>query len=233
MRKSAVEAAKCFVIEEFPNSDFAILAGSASRGEETPSSDLDIIIFNANSESYRKSFVLYDWRIEAFIHNYQSYLIEFEREKQKGRPILGNMISEGKILKNNNEYLQVKDNAFQHVSSGPVPLTEEYIKASRYFIGDLLDDFIDAKSNEEALITLNNLSLEIPDFILRLNKQWSGRGKGLTRALRSFDEGIYDEFFNSLNEFYIANNKQPFVDFVNRVYKPIGGLLFEGFSTKK
>ncbi|BCB05234.1 nucleotidyltransferase domain-containing protein [Bacillus sp. KH172YL63] len=232
MRKSAVEAARCFVNEEFPNCDFAILAGSASRGEETPSSDLDIVIFDANSVSYRKSLVLYDWRIEAFIHNHQSYLLEFDREKQKGRPILGNMISEGIMLKDHEEFLQVKDNALQHVQSGPLPLTEEYIRASRYFIGDLLDDFIDAKSREEALITVNNLSLEIPDFILRLNNQWSGRGKGLTRALRSFDEKIYNEFFSSLNDFYLADNKQPFVDFVNKVYKPLGGFLFEGFSTR-
>lgn len=142
------------------------------------------------------------------------------------------MISEGIMLKDHEEFLQVKDNALQHVQSGPLPLTEEYIRASRYFIGDLLDDFIDAKSREEALITVNNLSLEIPDFILRLNNQWSGRGKGLTRALRSFDEKIYNEFFSSLNDFYLADNKQPFVDFVNKVYKPLGGFLFEGFSTR-
>ncbi|MGD6834845.1 nucleotidyltransferase domain-containing protein [Sutcliffiella halmapala] len=233
MRKSGIDAAKSFVSEEFPNCDFAILAGSASRGEETPSSDLDIVIFQGNSKGYRKSYELFDWRIEAFIHNYESYLIEFERERNIGRPILGNMITEGILLKESNDYQNVKENAYCHVTNGPTPLTDSYITASRYFIGDLLDDFIDAKSNEEALLTINNLSLQVPDFILRLNNYWSGRGKGLTRALHSFDEKTYNNFFKSLEEYYKNNDKEPFIKFVKEVYDPIGGFLFEGYTTDK
>ncbi len=232
MRKSAFEVAKVCISVEYPSSDFAILAGSASRGEETSTSDLDIIIFESNVKSYRKSFILHGWRIEAFIHNYQSYLLEFERDKQKGRPILGNMISEGILLIDSIESLKVKESAIQHISDGPIPLSKEFIQASRYFMGDLLDDLIDSEIRDEALITINSLSLQVADFILRLNNQWSGRGKGLTRALRSFDEEMNDEFFISLNEFYINNNKKPFVDFVKKVYEPIGGFLFEGFSTE-
>ncbi len=57
MRAPAIEAAQSFVANNFPNSDFSILAGSASRGEDTLSSDLDIVIFQNDSESYRESFL--------------------------------------------------------------------------------------------------------------------------------------------------------------------------------
>ncbi|WP_082892748.1 nucleotidyltransferase domain-containing protein [Rossellomorea aquimaris] len=232
MQNTPHEAAACFVTESFPKCEFAILAGSASRGEETDSSDLDIVVFQNESESYRESLFKYDWRIEVFVHNYQSYLDEFEREREKGRPILGNMISEGKVIKYSPQYDQIRKNVIVHVSAGPTPLTKEYILASRYFIGDLLDDFVDSKNYEEALITLNNLSLQVPDFVLRLHNQWSGRGKGLTRALHSYDEKMYRDFFYSLNDFYKNGNKDVFVDFVHKMYEPVGGLIFEGYSSK-
>ena len=153
MRKLGLEVAKMFVNEKFPRCEFAILAGSASRGEETPTSDLDIIIFINDTNSYRESFVSQNWRIEVFVHNYQSYMEEFKNEKDKGRPVLGIMISEGFALQNHKNYESVKQAAVNHVSEGPKRLTEDFIHSSRYFICDLLDDFSDAKEHQEALIT--------------------------------------------------------------------------------
>ncbi|WP_409292894.1 nucleotidyltransferase domain-containing protein [Peribacillus sp. SCS-37] len=232
MREQGLEAAKRFVHDTFPNCSFAILAGSASRGEETPTSDLDIVIFQETPGSYRESFYFYNWRIEVFVHDFESYLEEFENEKRKGRPVLGSMIVEGKVIKSSNQYKLVKEHALLHVTNGPVPLTAEFITSSRYYIYDLLDDFTDSTNYEEALITLNTLSLQVADFILRYNQRWSGRGKNLTKALRSFDHQVYEDFFSSMNSFYWNNDKLPFIQFANQVYEPVGGLLFEGFLQK-
>lgn len=233
MRKPGLEVAKMFVNEKFPQCDFAILAGSASRGEETPTSDLDIIIFINDTNSFRESFVSQNWRIEVFVHNYHSYMEEFKSEKEKGRPVLGNMISEGIPLLDHKNYESVKQAAVNHVLEGPKRLTEDFIHSSRYFICDLLDDFSDAKDHQEALITINMLSLQVADFVLRYNNEWSGRGKGLRKALKRFDPVLNNEFFDSLDQFYVNHNKQPFVDFVNKVYEPVGGLLFEGYLLGK
>ncbi len=190
-------------------------------------------MFQTTAKPYRESFIFADWRVETFIHNEYSYFNEFENERIKGRPVLGNMISEGKLLKDSQHYKSVKEKAILHVSNGPLPLSKDFINASRYFIGDLLDDFNDAKNHEEALLSINKLSLEVPDFILRLNHHWSGRGKALTKALRLFNEETYHDFFHALNEFYKNDDKKPFVEFVNKVYEPVGGLLFEGFASGK
>lgn len=234
LRISGIDVANKFVKDKFPNCDIAFLAGSVSRGEETVTSDLDIVIFDSSIVSnYRESFVLYNWKIEAFIHNYSSYLKQFEIDKETGRPILANMLAEGKIIRDNGKSQEIKDNAITFIKSGPKPLTEDFIRASRYFIYDLLDDFQDSKNYSEAIMTLNTISTELADFILRVNRQWSGRGKGLARSLNKFDKRIYNELFECLERYYKNGDKQPFIKFVNDFYEPFGGPLFDGFSQGK
>ena len=234
MRLSGIEATKKFAEEKFPESEIVFLAGSASRGEETITSDLDIVIIdNSIISSYRESFVLYDWKIETFFHNYNSYLDQFNIDKDTGRPILANMLAEGKAIKDNGKSNEIKNNAKDFIKAGPNPLSESFIKASRYYIYDLLDDFADTENHHEAIITLNTISLQFVDFILRVNGQWTGRGKGLTRALRQFDEVTYKRYFETLDYYYKGGEKQPFIDFVNEFYVPLGGPLFDGFSQGK
>lgn len=234
MRLSGIEVAKKFAEEKFPESEIVFLAGSASRGEETITSDLDIIIIdNSILCSYRESFVLYNWKIETFFHNYNSYVDQFNIDKDTGRPILANMLAEGKVIKDNGESNEIKNNAKEFIKAGPNPLSESFIKASRYYTYDLLDDFADTENHQEAIITLNTISLQFVDFILRVNGQWTGRGKGLTRALRQFDEVTYKRYFETLDYYYEMREKQPFIDLVNEFYEPLGGPLFDGFSQGK
>lgn len=233
MKISAIEAAMKFVNYKFPNCDIALLAGSASRGEETESSDLDVLIFETSVTDYRESFEEYGWRIECFINNFESYKRHFKSDREKGRPVLATMIVEGKVLKDKGQALELKDIADNFIKPGPEPLTIEYINSSRYFMFDLLDDFVDSKNHEEAVITLNTLSVQLVDFILRLNGQWSGRGKTLSRGLNKLDTEMCKRFFMALDCFYKWNNKKQIIEFVNEVYKPIGGQLFAGFSMGK
>lgn len=231
MRKKAFDAAKRFVDEKFLHCFTALLAGSASRGEETGTSDLDIVVFdNTIQTPYRESFVLYGWRIESFIHNEISYLEQFGIDRENGRATLAEMVSTGIILKHSEKTTTIKGNADKFLSAGPPPLDEDFIKASRYFIYDLLDDFRDSESDDEAIITVNTISIQLADFMLRLHGQWSGRGKRLGRELHKFDEELAVKFFESLRHFYRQGNKQPFIDFVNLIYEPLGGQLFDGFK---
>ena len=78
MRLSPKDAALKFVNRNFPKCQAAVLAGSVVRGEETETSDLDVVIFDKNfSSSYRESFIEYGWAIEAFVHNLTSYQVFF------------------------------------------------------------------------------------------------------------------------------------------------------------
>ena len=81
--------------------------------------------------------------------------------------------------------------------------------------------------------TLQTLSAQLIDFMLRLNGQWSGRGKTLARALHKWDAGLYQHWFAAMDLFYQQNNKQAVKEFVDKIYRPIGGPLFAGFSMAK
>jgi predicted nucleotidyltransferase len=234
VRLPAIEAASRFVQDFFPKCNVAFLAGSASRGEEKESSDLDIVVIDETQKHpYRKSLIELGWRIEAFIHNRESYKEFFESDRKRGRPTMPHMVFSGIILKDDGTAQALKQEAQKLLDEGPEKLSLEDIRMSRYFLTDLLDDFIDADNMDEALITFNTLSIQIAEFILRVNGNWIGRGKGLVRALKQYDEQLYKRFMVSLDAFYKAGDKQPFIQFFDDILEPYGGRLFEGFSIGK
>ena len=66
-----IEAAKRFINKQFPSCQGAVLAGSVVRGEETDTSDLDIVVFEKSiTSSYRESFIDFGWPIEVFVRNH-------------------------------------------------------------------------------------------------------------------------------------------------------------------
>ncbi|GIP38808.1 hypothetical protein J31TS4_20880 [Paenibacillus sp. J31TS4] len=141
------------------------------------------------------------------------------------------MVAEGNLLKDNGKGIGLKELAVQFLARGPASLTADQIRDSRYFQFDLLDDFRDARSEEEAMITLNAMSVRLMDFLLRYNNQWSGSGKTLVRAFRSFDSGLSDRWFQALTSYYQEGDRRQVIRFVEEVYQPLGGRLFAGYSS--
>jgi hypothetical protein len=234
MRPAPFEASKQFINKYFPECHVAVLAGSAARGNHTVTSDLDIVIIdNTQTNDYRESFVDFGWRIEAFVYKGTSYRDRFSADRKNARPVLACMLIEGIVIKDNGSVASIKQEAQKFLINGPEPLTKEFINASRYFMFDLLDDFKDSASYEEALMTLSTISIQFSDFILRVNGQWSGRGKTATRALFQYDKDLAQNFFDTLSQYYQYQNKEPFIRFVDDFYKSHGGPLFEGFSMGK
>jgi len=83
------------------------------------------------------------------------------------------------------------------------------------------------------MITKNLLSIQVAEFILRSNGKWIGRGKGLVKELRQYEELLCDRFIDRLQSYYQNDNKEPFIRFVDEMLEPHGGRLFEGFSMGK
>jgi predicted nucleotidyltransferase len=131
LRMQPNDVAKQFIDLYFTNCRIAFLAGSASRGEHKPSSDLDIVVIDETQpHAYRESFFEFSWRIEAFIHTKDSYRTYFESDIKRGRPTLPNMIFSGLILKDDGTAQTLKQEARQLLQDGPKPLTIKDISAS-------------------------------------------------------------------------------------------------------
>lgn len=212
---TALLAANRFLGTRFPTCQTAILAGSVARGEETPTSDIDLVIFdNSLTHAFRESFIEFGWKIETFVFNEQTYIEQLHIDRQTARPSLATMVTSGVVLKDSTgNYQWLKKIAEDSIEAGPQNLSAGSIASARYFICDLLEDLQDATDRSEALMIANALSIQVGEFILRRNRQWIGRGKTLTRALKWFDSSVSEQFFEALDEYYKYDKKDALVSF--------------------
>jgi len=233
-RLQPVEAAKKFIVENFSDCQAALLAGSVVRGEETATSDLDIVVFDEKIESaYRESLIEYGWPIEVFVHNATSYKTFFKEDCERARPSLPRMVSEGINLVDSGVLSSIKEEANELLKRGPEVWSVKTIEMKRYMITDALDDLIGTTNRAEELFIANTLADAIHEFYLRTNGQWIGASKWIVRALNQFDESFARTFVQAFDVFYKTGSKDEIITLADKMLKPYGGRLFEGFSLGK
>ncbi|WP_432361931.1 nucleotidyltransferase domain-containing protein [Sporosarcina sp. UB5] len=233
-RMKAPFAAKRFVDEYFPHCQAALLAGSVVRGEETPTSDLDIVIFdNQIEKAYRKSRIEYNWPIEVFVHSLTSYKAYFKSDAERARPSLPQMVAEGIVLKDSGILSIIKNEAAELLNEGPAPWSEQTLLTKRYMLTDALGDFLGTQNEAEALFIANTLAEAIHEFVLRTNGRWIGSSKWIVRALKQYDENFADRFVEAFDVFYKTGNREGIIRITDEVLMPFGGRLFEGYSVGK
>lgn len=233
-RLPAIEAARKFVLENFPACQAALLCGSVVRGEETSTSDLDIVIIDETlSSEYRESVNSHGWPIEAFVHTSETIRDYFQKDCQRARPSLPRMVSEGIPIIDHPVIPRLKEEANKLLRDGPPKWNSQTIDMKRYFLTDVLDDFIGAKERGESLFIAGSIGESLHEFVLRTQGHWIGASKWITRALKEYDESFAEDFVDAFDQFYQKGNKQPLVRLVDSVLEPHGGRLFEGFSLGK
>jgi predicted nucleotidyltransferase len=233
-RLQPIEAAKRFIAEKFPDCQAALLAGSVVRGEETATSDLDIVVFDEKVESaYRESLIEYGWPIEVFVHNLTSYVDFFKSDCERARPSLPRMVSEGIILFDSGIVSIIIEEANELLNKGPEVWSIEMIEMKRYMMTDALDDLIGSTNRAEELFIASTLADAIHEFVLRTNVQWTGASKWIVRALNQFDENFARTFVQAFDVFYRTGNKDEIIVLADGVLEPYGGRLFEGFALGK
>ncbi|TDL30860.1 nucleotidyltransferase domain-containing protein [Jeotgalibacillus sp. S-D1] len=233
-REQPIEAAKKFIEKKFPKCKGALLAGSVVRGEETSTSDLDIVVFDPTiASSYRESLMEFGWPIELFVHNLHSYKKYFASDCKRATPSMPQMVAEGIVIRDEGAVAGIKEEAIVLLENGPAKWTEETVRLKRYFITDALDDFTGSKNRSEALFIAGTLASLVSEFILRTNLQWIGDSKWMVRALKKFDRKIADEFVYAFDQYYTFDQKEYIVRMTKKSLEPYGGLLFAGFSLGK
>lgn len=230
----ALFAAKRFVDEYFPHCQAAILAGSVVRGEETLTSDLDIVIFdNQIDGAYRESRIEYNWPIEVFVHSLTSYKTYFRSDVERARPSLPKMVAEGIVLVDTGILSLIKNEAAELLNEGPAPWSEQTLMVKRYMLTDALGDLIGTQNEAEALFIANTLAEAIHEFVLRTNGQWIGASKWIIRALKQYDDDFADRFVTAFDAFYKTGNREGIIKLTDEVLAPFGGRLFEGYTAGK
>ncbi|WP_404458196.1 nucleotidyltransferase domain-containing protein [Sutcliffiella horikoshii] len=233
-RLPAMEAAKKIIEKFFPDCDGAILAGSVVRGQESSTSHLDIVVFDQKlPASYRESFVELGWPVELFCHNLESYQAFFKSDCERARPCLPRMIAEGIVLKDNGIIDGIKQEVETLLHAGPEKWDEATIKLKRYFLTDVLDDFIGTSNRSEAIFIAGTLAELAAEFVLRTNNWWVGSSKWIHRSLAEFDKDYAETFTEAFDLFYRTDEKSKVIHIVEGILEPHGGRLFAGFSLGK
>lgn len=231
MRSVAVESARRFVAERFPEARAAIVGGSPIRGDATETSDLDILILDDRPEApFRASYQEHGWPIEAFVHSDESLSRFFADDIKRRRPSLPNIAAEGVILVSESGAAErIREEARALLAQGPDPLTQEQLEDWRYALTDLLDDFTGSERFAEGMFIAGALATEAIDLLLLMDRQWLGSGKWVLRALTRFDPFTAGRATAALQAYYQGEDKEPLQRFANEVLKQAGGRLFEGY----
>ncbi|MFQ6734197.1 nucleotidyltransferase domain-containing protein [Virgibacillus tibetensis] len=173
-----------------------------------------MVVFDKTySSSYRESVIKYDWPIEVFAHNLNSYY-------KRARPSLPRMISEGIILKDNGVIDSIKCEAKELLSKGPEKWSIEIINTKRYFITDTLDDFIGCNNRAEGIFIANTLAELVSEFVLRTNNRWIGASKWIIRSLRDYDTNFAEQFVEVFDIFYKSDAKNEVIKLVDEILHP-------------
>jgi predicted nucleotidyltransferase len=228
-RPDAVTAATAFIQVHFPECLCAFVAGSMFRGEETPTSDLDIVVITTRDDApFRASYREHGWPIEAFVHTVESYPRWFVNDGN--RPSLAFMVDEGEIVRDTDGLAaRVKADARTLLERGPEPLTPSQIEDLRYAVTDALDDFIGCNDVAEGVFVAAALASRSSELILLLNHQWIGSGKWVLRALRRSDPALAVQLSRALRGHARYGDKRPLIAFARRALDDACGPLFEGY----
>ncbi|OAA30183.1 hypothetical protein AT15_00305 [Kosmotoga arenicorallina S304] len=227
----AIKIAEEFIEKYYPDCLVVFLSGSVVRGEETPTSDLDIVVILKPGEKYhRRSFIFSRKPIEVFANTEESIEKFFKFDIADKEPSLPQMCSEGIIIRDTHGLGErIKGHARELLAQGPGKLSKKEIDDYRYSITDLLDDLSGSTKREESIFIVERLVNDAVKLYLLANGQWIGKGKWLYRALKSFDPNLAKELVTAMELFFNHNNTSAVIELVDRILTPFGGRLFEGY----
>lgn len=233
MKIPAIQAAKQFVATHFPQCSVALLTGSTTRGEETPYSDLDIIVISDDEPSaYAEAYYEQGWMIEILMHNRTTYKEYFKRDCLRGRPSLPHMFATGVILFDDGTAVDMIWEARQLLEAGPPPWSEQEIRRARFTITNHLLDLQGGLTPMAASFAIHELAHALHELVLRTNGHWTARGKRIPAALEHYDPAFSKLFDETLQSYSLRSDVAPIIHFADETLACYGGRLFEGYSSK-
>lgn len=203
-------------------------AGSVSKNQGTPTSDLDlVIIYPKLTQAYREAFIYEGWPIDAFVHDPET-LAYFLTQVDPPSSGLASMIVEGIELTPPSPYSNsLKKQAASLLTSSP-PLKPDDLYNRCFQITDLLDDLANPTSPHANWAIRAELYRQLAEFYLLSNGQWIGSGKILVRLLERYNINKAQQFFEAFTHGTYKEVEQLTLE----VLEPQGGLLWDGYVTR-
>jgi predicted nucleotidyltransferase len=230
-RKSPVETAKKLLNEKYPHYSVAFVAGSFNRGEETATSDIDLVVVLPKVEQAWRESLIYDgWPVELLIHDEETLKYFFyEVDAKDGIPSLPNMVFEAPAIPSESSISsKLKDMANEVLNAGPPPLTDDEEKNFRYIISDLLDDLRSPRTSFEGMATVAKLHGTLAFFLFRSKGTWAAGTKHIPRRMQKIFPDLYPRWEKSFQKAF-AGDFQASIELTEEILSQNGGYLFDGY----
>jgi hypothetical protein len=179
----------------FPEALGGMVAGSTARGDDAPSSDLDLFVLLAGRPAPMRSTERVGGRlVEFFVHTEESFAGFVDRERQLRRSPLLHMCATGLIIRDDDGRLaRLQDSARARWAAGPAPLTAGELEDRRYRLTALLDDLAEEAHPVDRAALAAAVVTDTADLALAARGRWTGTGRWLTRRLREADPDLADD----------------------------------------
>jgi predicted nucleotidyltransferase len=229
-----IETAKKVIAQHHPHALAAFVAGSIVRGEQTSTSDIDLLVIYGDDfdDVHRASIIFDEWPVEMFVQNTKANAYFMNKDKDRGIPTMPTIVYEGIDIKGSPSFIaERKRKAKEILDAGPPALKDT--ETSRYMLTGLLDDIIGAAEKKVSLLgSLSMLYQELGDFYLRAHGKWSGRGKSLTRVLNKTFPELAARYETAFADAFSGKGIDGVLGIADEMLLPFGGRCFAGLRQK-
>ncbi|MCD2197053.1 nucleotidyltransferase domain-containing protein [Actinomycetospora endophytica] len=215
----------------FPEAVGGLVAGSVARGEDTPTSDLDLLVLLPGRPAPMRRTERIDGRVvEFFVHTEASFLGFVDREVPLRRSPLLHMGAHGLVIRDREGCMtRLRDLARARWSAGPPSLSDAELEDRRYRLTALLDDLADER-DPVCLASLAAAAFpDVADLALASRRRWGGRGRWLARRLAEADASLADSLVTGLRE-ALDGDAVALVGCGRAELDRVGGRLEEGYA---
>jgi predicted nucleotidyltransferase len=221
-----------FLDRRFPECLAAFLAGSSSRGEATPTSDLDLVIVIPQEEPFRwATFRESGWPVEAWFVTPDNYATAFAEDAKRRWPLLPELCRDGVTLRDHDGLAaRIKAEAAGLLERGPEPLAHAELDQYRFDLTSMLEDLEGSGDQTDALLVAGGIFHITAALILASHRRWLGQGRWLNRSLRDCAPKQAEELAGALNTLSRNGDRMELVRLADAVLDQVGGRLFEGRS---
>ncbi|WP_193367433.1 nucleotidyltransferase domain-containing protein [Pelagibius marinus] len=206
-------------------------AGSLSRGEGGPGSDIDLVVVYDKVESpYRRSFLSGDRPVEVFCHDTDSLMRFFEKDIECGRPALIEMVAGGVALPDASMFSEdIRATAQNRLARGPRAWSAVELDASRYRITDALNKLQLALDRDEIVAISTQLYGQLFEHHRRCKARWSATSKQIPRVLKNEEPDFAAAFLGAFDALFKSSDKTRVVELGRQILEASGGELFDGY----